>query len=402
MSNNKGSRAANGVGYIHKRDNGVWEGTCTIGYDERTGKRKRKSVYGKTQKEVRQKLSVLSTQLDTKEYFEPSKMTLSDWLDIWTRDYMLDKKYSTIKHYKAAVNNHIKPCLGRYKLSDLSIQVVQRFYNSLAYPSDGSAPLAAKTIHNIHGVLSKALNQAVSNDFIRANPCNRAVLPKAIKPDIKPLTQEQVKEMLLISEEDPVYGILLKVIILTGMRVSEATGLTWDCINFDTNTIIVCKQLQKRPKGDGGFAFESPKNSKTRTLKPAPYVMELLKKRQAQQSEQKLYAGPLWDDWTDPYYPKERLVFTTLTGSYLSPQTVYNHFKVIANKIGAPDARVHDLRHTFAVISLENGDDPKTLQGNLGHATAAFTLDVYGHFSDKMKDASAERMQGFVTSLFAV
>lgn len=92
---------------------------------------------------------------------------------------------------------------------------------------------------------------------------------------------------------------------------------------------------------------------------------------------------------------KSALVFTTASGSNLSPQTVYNHYKKLAVKIGAPSSRVHDLRHTFAVLSLQNGDDVKTVQGNLGHATAAFTLDVYGHVSERMKDDSAARMEAY-------
>lgn len=86
---------------------------------------------------------------------------------------------------------------------------------------------------------------------------------------------------------------------------------------------------------------------------------------------------------------------STDIGSNLSPQTVYNHFKKLAARVGAPDACVHDLRHTYAVLSIQNGDDIKTVQGNLGHATAAFTLDVYGHVSEPMKQASANRMQTY-------
>lgn len=71
----------------------------------------------------------------------------------------------------------------------------------------------------------------------------------------------------------------------------------------------------------------------------------------------------------------------------------------MAAQIGAPESRVHDLRHTFAVLSLKNGDDIKTVQGNLGHATAAFTLDVYGHVSERMKEDSAERMQGYIKGI---
>ncbi len=79
--------------------------------------------------------------------------------------------------------------------------------------------------------------------------------------------------------------------------------------------------------------------------------------------------------------------------------TVYNHFKRIVKSIGIPDTRFHDMRHTFAMISLQNGDDIKTVQENVGHATAAFTLDVYGHVSQRMKQESASRMQGFIEGL---
>ena len=85
-------------------------------------------------------------------------------------------------------------------------------------------------------------------------------------------------------------------------------------------------------------------------------------------------------------------VFTSAMGTHLYPQTTYIHFKKYAAQIGAPDTRIPDLRHTYAVLSLQNGDDIKTVQGNLGHATAAFTLDVYGHVSDRMKEDSANRM----------
>ena len=72
---------------------------------------------------------------------------------------------------------------------------------------------------------------------------------------------------------------------------------------------------------------------------------------------------------------------------------------LLASKIGVPESRLHDLRHTFAVLSLQNGDNVKTVQGNLGHATAAFTLDVYGHVSERMKEESASRMQSYIDTL---
>ena len=96
------------------------------------------------------------------------------------------------------------------------------------------------------------------------------------------------------------------------------------------------------------------------------------------------------------------LVFTNELGGHLATHTVYQNFKRVAASIGRPDARFHDLRHSFAVASLRAGDDPKTVQSNLGHATAAFTLDVYGHMTDQMKQASSARMEAFIKGLSAI
>ena len=157
--------------------------------------------------------------------------------------------------------------------------------------------------------------------------------------------------------------------------------------------------MVKRPNAAGGFTLAETKNSKIRVIKPANTVMQLLKARERQQIEQRLRAGEFWIGWNTDKERQTALVFTTLTGGNLSPQTVYNHCKKILDSIGAGDRCVHDLRHTYAVLSLQNGDDIKTVQGNLGHATAAFTLDVYGHVSEKMKDDSAARMERYMADI---
>lgn len=172
-----------------------------------------------------------------------------------------------------------------------------------------------------------------------------------------------------------------------------------EVIDFKTGTIKVCKQLQKRPLADGGFTFAPLKNDKVRTLKPAPFVMDLLKGRKREQMLQKLNAGENWQGWQSAEEQEKALVFTGALGTNLHPQTVYNHYRKIAVQIGAPDTCVHGSRHTFAVLSLQNGDDFKTVQGNLGHATASFTLDVYGHVSERMKEESAQRMQAYISGL---
>ena len=389
----KSTRAAQGGGTIRPRPDGRWEARFTVGRDPGTGKQIQRSVYGSTQKEVRQKLAQAVAALDNGDYFEPSKMTLARWVEIWLEEYTGDKKYLTVKHYKAQCRAHIVPSLGAVKLSELTTPQIQAFYNHLQREG-----LASKSVRNIHGILTKCLSTAVQVGYLRNNPASAVTLPKVVKKDIQPLTDEQVRDFLRVSAADE-YEILLKVILFTGLRESEAIGLTWDCIDFKAGTVTICKQLQKRPLSDGGFTFAPLKNDKTRIIKPAASVIALLSRRWKEQTEQRLRAGEAWQGWQSAEERKAALVFTTLTGTNLSPQTVYNHYKKLSAQIGAPDSRVHDLRHTFAVLSLQNGDSVKTVQGNLGHATAAFTLDVYGHVSEKMKEDSAARMEGYIQGI---
>ena len=86
-------------------------------------------------------------------------------------------------------------------------------------------------------------------------------------------------------------------------------------------------------------------------------------------------------------------------GEHLTHLTVYKDFKEIVRSIGYDNARFRDLRHSYAVAAIESGDDIKTVQNNLGHATAAFTLDVYGHASQKMKQQSADRMEKYILGI---
>ena len=92
-------------------------------------------------------------------------------------------------------------------------------------------------------------------------------------------------------------------------------------------------------------------------------------------------------------------MFTNELGQYICVNTIYHAFKKIMASLGLDATRFHDLRHTYATLSIQNGDDIKTVSTSLGHATTAFTLDVYGHSTDSMKQASADRMEAFIKSI---
>lgn len=164
-------------------------------------------------------------------------------------------------------------------------------------------------------------------------------------------------------------------------------GLIWDCVNFENGTITINKQLQINPKTKER-ELTTTKSDKARTITPAPMIMQLLKKHSIRQTEAKQQAGPAWQE--------SNLVFTNENGRYIIPQVLFYNLKAIAKKIGRPDLRFHDLRHSYAVASLRSGDDVKTLQENLGHADATMTLNVYAHVTEQMKQASAARMDSYI------
>lgn len=93
------------------------------------------------------------------------------------------------------------------------------------------------------------------------------------------------------------------------------------------------------------------------------------------------------------------MCFATPWAGTCRPVPCTINFKRIARNIGIPAARLHDLRHSYAVVSLQAGDDIKTVQSNLGHRTASFTLDVYGHVTAQMQQASTDRMDAYIQNI---
>lgn len=381
-------RRARGEGSIRQRKDGTWEARFVTGIDPGTGKEIRKSVYAKTQKEVRKKMTEAISSLDAGTYKEPSKMTVGEWLDIWTAGYLGDVRPRTVESYHCQIRNHIRPALGATKLEALNAHTIQMFYNRLSEEGEDKPGLSPKTVKIIHGVLHKALGQAVINGYIRSNPSDACTLPRKVRKEIKPLDEEDIGRFVeaLAGEE---FELLYLVTLFTGMRQGEILGLTWDCVDFKAGTVTVNKQLQKTTGGGSTYNLVPTKSDRGRTITPAAFVMDKLRLQQKQQSSWQAAAGALWDN-------QYNLVFTDKLGGHLVHRTVFRHFKKIVASLDLPDMRFHDLRHSYAVAAIRSGDDIKTVQSNLGHSDATTTLNIYAHVTDQMNRASAERMQGFI------
>ena len=234
---------------------------------------------------------------------------------------------------------------------------------------------------------------AVRIGYLSKNPSGNCILPRIEQAEIHPLDTPELSKLLAFLKGHE-HEALIVTAIFTGLRSGELLGLTWDSVDFENGLIRVTKQLaQPRKKGEV-FRFATPKNSKPRTIAPAPTVFQVLKKHKEEQEAQRKALGPAWNDGGFP-----NLVFTHPDGSHLSQPTAWKILRKILVAAGIDAHRFHDLRHTYVVSSIMAGDDVKTIQQNAGHYSSAFTLDRYAHVTATMQKESANRMEKFIAGL---
>lgn len=227
-------------------------------------------------------------------------------MTVWEQDYLNDVKPKTIESYRRQIKLHIVPALGGAKLEKLTSPMIQHFYNSCS--KEGLSP---KSVKNIHGVLRKALQQAVAIGYLRNNPSDACTLPRVERKELKPLDDDAIRRFLEAVEGHP-FETLYFFTLFTGMRQGEVLGLTWDCVDFDRGTLLICRQLQCIRVHEGGYSYHltSTKSGKARRITPAAFVMDLLRRQQSRQAEWQLRAGPAWEG--------SGLVFTNeLEGTWL-------------------------------------------------------------------------------------
>ena len=335
-------KRAHGEGNLRKRSNGTWEARVTLGTDPKTGKLISKSVYARTQKECREKMKALlgidggQAAKPPAAPKEPPKPRPEDVITVGQwLDTWLKEYLADVKPNTALQYESVVRLHLKPAFGDVLLKDLRTPMIQKFYNKMRDDGVSPKYIKNIHGILHRALDMAMRVEYLTKNPSTYTIRPKVV--------------------EKPV--------------------------------------VQTRKKGQK-YRFGTLKNGKTRVIAPAPYIMQVLKKHKIAQAEQRLLMGDLWNPGEFP-----NLVFTHKDGSHYSQPTIWKEFQDILAAAGLEHHRVHDLRHTFAVNSLRAGDDIKTLQENMGHYSAAFTLDRYGHVTDTMRRESANRMQAFIENM---
>ncbi len=244
-----------------------------------------------------------------------------------------------------------------------------------------SQGLAPKTVNNIHGVLHKALDNAVKWNILPRNVCDAVTPPRIPRKEKNVLTKQQAHTLL---EEVRTHRLeaLLTLAITTGIREGELLALHWQDISFEDCSLQV-KRAVSYLKGYGYIESE-PKTAKGRRMIKLPvFVVDILIRNKAQQEEQRRQVGSAWID--------KDLVFTNAQGYYFSSSTLRKVFRRFLVSIGLPHMCFHDLRHSAATILLAMNVHPKVVQEILGHSTIAMTLDVYSHALPSMQEDVTKR-----------
>ena len=373
-------RRANGEGSIRKRKDGRWEGRYTAGRDPVTGKAIYKNVLGKTQAEVKEKLKS-AIEKNSALPLAAGQYTLGQWLDTWMENYAkLQVRASSYKTYQGFISNHIKPALGDILLEKLTAMDLQQLYKHLlengrvecTESRNKPKGLSVKTVRNINQMISSALNCAVEQRLIPANPTKGCVLPKLERKEMKILPPESLGAFFEEARRSGVFE-LYYIDLATGLRRGELLGLKWSDIDLARGIIHVRRQVLRQ----NGKVVEAPLKTKNsyRNIVIGVDAVKVLKGMEQ----------------------KDEYVFPSPYGGPMSPDSVLHMLQRVLKRAGLDRIRFHDLRHTFSVLALQNGVDVKTLSAMLGHYSAGFTLDTYAHVTTSMQKQAANAVGSFLS-----
>ncbi|MBE6910213.1 MAG: site-specific integrase [Ruminococcaceae bacterium] len=372
-------RRASGEGNIRKRSDGRWEGRYVAGHDA-NGKPIRKNVLGKTQAEVRDKLKQAIADSNLLDIQKADEYTVGKWVEIWYEVYSKPNiREKTQKYYETFINRHVIPMIGDIKLKKLTGRDLQIMYNEVrehgrirVSQKDKNPGMSASYVNGLHRMMHNCLNRAVKERLILRNPADDCIAPKLQRTEMKVLKAEDVGAYLKAAEE---LGILPMFFLelCTGLRKGELTALLWEDLDVENKVLTVNKQAVSI---DGGGVKVLPPKTET-SIRKIAISQETLDHLIAEHAKHP----------DNPYmFPSPR------TGEMYHPDSIVNLHRKILKRAGLEPIRMHDLRHTFATLALQNGVDIKTVSWMLGHHDAGFTLRTYTHATVAMQAKAAETM----------
>ena len=367
-------KRGNGEGTIYQRaSDGRWLGVLQVGYGT-TGRPIRKTVSAKTRSEVVQKFKDLQRTIDDGLPAPDGKMTVSQLLDRWRKDILTHQVApSAAVNYEGIARIHIKPTIGRKKLTELTTADVDRLISKKM--AEG---LSVSTVRRVRSVLAQALDQAVRWGWVGRNVAQLARAPKSERTEGRTLTVDEARIFL-----DQLRGhrleALFALMLTTGLRRGEALGLQWPDLDTKKGTLTVRRQLQR--EGEGLVVRDTKTHGSRRVVNVPQPVLTLLKQLRAREKTSKDQLGPAWAD--------SGFIFTNAIGGPLDPRNLLRDFKKICKDAELGDWHIHELRHSAASLMLAQGVKLQVVSDVLGHSSIRMTADVYGHLLDPDRESAA-------------
>ena len=373
-----GKRRKKGEGSVRQRKDGRWEGRVVIGYDEK-GLPRTKNVLAKTKRECQEKLKQLrETVTGSKTEKVRPEMPFGEWLDFWYQNYVKPQiRPTTQANYEAKIYQHIIPELGKIPLNQLAQKDLQQFYarmktgGRLIRTEQFGKGLSDSMVRGLHAACRSALEKAVQEGLIRTNPAVGCKLPPKRGREMQVLGREELQRFLIQAQAEGYFELFL-LDLCTGLRRGELLALQWDDLDFKTGTLTVNKQVYE-VKGRLQVSIPKTRASIRRLVLP-PGVVEVLRQYRETVDSRWMFPSPVKED------------------TPMTPGAVRRRLQIILERAGCKRIRFHDLRHTFATLSLESGMDVKTLSAMLGHVSAATTLDIYTHVTGDMQSEAAAKI----------
>lgn len=362
-----------GEGTIYQRKDGRWTAGITLENDQR------KYFYGKTRKEVADKLHQALHEQKQGMLATGPQQTVEQFMTYWLENIHKPtielRSYVT---YRGLLKNHIFPVLSKTRMQQVTPEKLEKFYILLQEKG-----LKARTIKSIGDLLHASFDYAVRRNIIPRNVCDLVTKPRVEKYEIQPLDEEQVKRLVEAVRGDLLFEGLITTTVTLGLRRGEALGLKWGDIDFEKKMLFIRRSVGR--VSTYGIIEKEPKTqSGLRTIVLPDFLIEVLQQHQQRQQEHQTKIGPAWKN--------SGYVFCNTRGGFYEDSSLAKRYKQLLKREDLPEIRFHDLRHSAATILISMGVNPKVVQELLGHASIVTTLNIYAHVLPAMQQEAAQKL----------
>lgn len=362
---NRKSRTRRNDGYsVYKHRSGRWEWLVTVGYHE-NGTQKRLRGYAETRDDAVASAQAAAHKKRSGTFVPTTKDSLLEdylwaWLELRIKPHREPK---TVSYYEANIKHHLAPTLGKTPLRKLTAQAVQKLINDKL--ADKKSPA---TVHGIIRTLRTALTTAWKEGLIEQNVAQRVTMPKLEHKDAQYLQPADARALLDASVGHPLEN-LIAFTLASGVRIGEATGLTWDNVDLERKEVAIVHQLQRI---DGKLVLKGLKSkSSRRALALSDIAFDALNRAQFTSA------------WAKANLSGEasamNLVFVNPEGRPIDPKYAHHHLKKLCVAAGVKEVGFHKLRHTAATLMVAAGVELHQVKEQLGHSQIALTANLYAH-----------------------